>query len=181
MNTKALEKLKYPIGRHHFAGRLTAGELALCLEHIETLPQRVAVAISTLSNGQLDTPYRPEGWTVRQVVHHFADSHMNAFIRFKMALTENKPVIKPYEEAAWAAMPDSQQLPAQLSLGLLAALHQRWVFVLKHLSPADLQRSYFHPESKKEYTLEEAVSLYAWHGNHHLAHITGLKQKNNWK
>lgn len=179
--TTELEQLKYTIGKHAYAGKLSATQLAACLADIAALPEKLKKEVAHLSPEQLDTHYRPAGWTVRQVVHHLGDSHMNAFIRFKVALTEDKPVIKPYDEGAWSAMQDNRHMAVGPGLGLVIALHARWTEVLKNLSPSDLQRSYIHPEYGKEFTLDEAISLYAWHGNHHLAHITALKNRNNWK
>jgi hypothetical protein len=179
--TSELEQLKYPIGKHQFAGSLSPQHMEQYLNDIAALPEKLKKEVAHLSAAQLDTPYRPGGWTVRQVVHHLGDSHMNAFIRFKLALTEDRPIIKPYMEAAWSDMEDNRHMAVETGLDLVTALHARWMVLLRGLSIAQLQRSYIHPEYKKEYSLEEAVSAYAWHSNHHLAHITELKKKNNWK
>ena len=175
------EQLKYPIGKHVFAGKLSSQQLAQCLADIASLPERLKNEVAHLEDAQLDTAYRPGGWTVRQVVHHLGDSHMNALIRFKLALTENKPIVKPYNESAWSDMPDNKHMAIAPGLRLVEALHARWSEVLKNLSAADLQRIYVHPEYGREFTLEEAISLYTWHCNHHLAHITELKKRNSWK
>jgi len=128
----------------------------------------------------MDTPYREGGWTLRQVVHHCADSHMNAFCRFKLAMTEEKPVIKPYEEARWAALADSKNLPVDASLAILKGLHERWTVLMKSLREAERHRTFIHPEHGREISLQETIGLYAWHGEHHLAHITSLKKARNW-
>jgi hypothetical protein len=133
-----------------------------------------------LDEGQLRTPYRPDGWSVRQVVHHIPDSHMNAFVRFKLALTEEAPTIKPYDEAAWANVADTARTPIDVSLTLLDALHARWVILLEALAPADFSRRLFHPE-QGPIDLEWMLQQYAWHGHHHIAQIAGLKQREGWK
>ncbi len=178
--TTETEQLKYPIGKRQYLGSLSQAELDSCINDITSLPVSLKKEVEHLSQEQLDTPYRPGGWTVRQVVHHFCDSHMNAFIRFKLALTEDSPTIKPYAEALWAEMADCKTMPVEPGLALVTALHERWTVLLKTLSAAELQRSYVHPEYGKVFTLEEAVSLYAWHCRHHLAHITELKKRNHW-
>ncbi|MBC7423468.1 MAG: putative metal-dependent hydrolase, partial [Ferruginibacter sp.] len=136
--------------------------------------------ILNLDESQLNTPYRPDGWNVKQLVHHVADSHMNAYIRFKLALTENNPTIKPYDEAAWANLIDTQQVPINVSLTLLHALHVRWVALIRGMSTEDWNRTVYHPEQKKEITLWDLLGMYSWHGRHHTAHITNLRQRNNW-
>lgn len=180
MTNTETENLKYPIGKRQYNGKMSPAEFAGCLHDIENLPGKLRKEVENLSPEQLNTPYRPGGWTVRQVVHHFSDSHMNAFIRFKLALSEEQPAIKPYAEAAWAEMPDSISMPVEPGLNLLQALHQRWIVLLKSMNQSDLQRSYVHPQYGKVFTLDEAVGLYAWHCNHHLAHITELKKRNQW-
>ena len=140
--------------------------------------RRCAPAVRGLSAAQLDTPYRPGGWTIRQVVHHLGESHMNAFIRFKLALTEDNPTIKPYDEDAWAKLKDAQS-PIEPSVTLLDALHQRWVVLLEGLEPADFARPLQHPE-RGPMTLDSMLQLYSWHGPHHVAHITGLRQREGW-
>ncbi|RYZ24302.1 MAG: putative metal-dependent hydrolase, partial [Chitinophagaceae bacterium] len=136
--------------------------------------------LPVLNDAELDTPYRPEGWTVRQVVHHLADSHINAYCRFKLGYTEDIPTIRPYEESLWATTTDVQHLPVNVSITLLHALHQRWHEFLKNLTEVDLQKTVYHPEVKKQFTLWELVGSYAWHGRHHTAHITSLRERMNW-
>jgi hypothetical protein len=136
-------------------------------------------AVLGLSEEQLDTPYRPGGWTVRQVVHHVPDSHMNAYVRFKLALTEEAPTIKPYAEARWAELPDTRLTPPEVSLTLLDNLHERWVNILRNMTPEDFERRLQHPE-KGLLTLDAMLSLYSWHGRHHVAHVNGLRQRMGW-
>lgn len=169
---------KYPIGLFQFAGEMTSHEIQSWIKDIEDLPGLLRKAVIGLGEKQLDTPYRLEGWTVRQVAHHLVDSHMNAYIRFKLALTEETPVIKPYEEAKWAELPD-YQLPVEVSLSLLEALHLRWGTLLKSLSPADWEKQFIHPESG-EVSVGLNIGIYAWHGQHHLAHITSLCNRKGW-
>ena len=174
-----MEDLRYPIGR--FEPRpFTVAQLEEWILDIKYLPNLLENAVLNLDEHQLETPYRPDGWTVKQVVHHVADSHMNAYIRFKLGLTEINPVIKPYDEAAWALLSDTNNLPINLSLTLLFALHTRWVEVLKHISKAEWDRTVYHPEQKKEITLWNLLGLYSWHGRHHTMHITNLRERNNW-
>ena len=161
--------LRYPIGKFSLSGEVTRGQVAAWIDDIVALPGDLRRAVSPLADGQLDTPYRPGGWTVRQVVHHLADSHMNSYIRFKLALTEDRPVIKAYDEKSWAELPDSKE-PVASSLDLLAALHCRWVDLLRSLSWAQLQREFVHPESGAS-RLTVMVAAYAWHGRHHIAHV----------
>lgn len=174
-----IEQLKYPIGKYTPPETITTAHLAEWVTSIATLPQHLEEAVNGLTESQLDTPYRPDGWTVRQVVHHLADSHMNAFIRFKLTVTEDNPTIKPYLEDRWAQLADSS-MPVQVSLELLKALHARWIVLLQSLSPSDLERTYFHPQYQYTVPLARVVGLYAWHSNHHLRHITALKERNNW-
>jgi hypothetical protein len=136
--------------------------------------------VAGLSAEQLDSAYRPGGWTVRQVVHHLPDSHLNGYTRFKLSLTEARPVIKPYEEARWAELPDVRAVPVEVSLDLLDALHRRWVPLLAGIRPDEWARGYHHPEYKRDFSLEEALGLYAWHGEHHVAHITTLRRRMGW-
>ena len=173
------EDLKYPIGKYivqPFSEKL----LGEWLTDIKNLPQHLENAILNLDEAQLNNTYRDGGWTVKQVVHHVADSHMNAYIRFKLGLTENNPVIKPYDEAAWAEMNDTKNLPVNISLTLLHALHIRWYEVLKNMSTGDFDKTVFHPEHKKEFTLWELLGMYAWHSRHHVAHITSLRERMEW-
>ncbi len=173
------EDLKYPIGKY-IAQPFSRELLGEWLIDIKNLPQHLENAILNLDEAQLNTPYRDGGWTVKQVVHHVADSHMNAYIRFKLGLTEDNPTIKPYDEAAWAEMQDTQHLPVNISLTLLYALHLRWYEVLKNMNSADLDKTVFHPEHKKEMTLWFLLGMYAWHSRHHVAHITSLRERMKW-
>ena len=163
--------MKYPIGPFTAPNEITSEMIQKWIEEIETFPQLLRDAIQNLTEKQLDTPYREGGWTVRQVVHHCADSHMNSFIRFKLALTEDNPTIKGYDEAKWAALPDGSQLAIEPSLKLLEGLHQRWVALLKSLGPEDFKKTFFHPEKQKSIPLDKTIALYAWHGKHHLGHV----------
>ncbi len=174
-----MEDLRYPIGKFTPKDSHTKEEIAAYILRIETLPSKVEQAIQGLSDEQLDTPYRDGGWTVRQVVHHLSDSHMNAYIRFKWMLTEETPVIKAYNEKGWAETPETKADPS-LSLPLLTALHKKWVVLLHHLSNSDLQREFIHPETKKHVRMDNLIGMYAWHGEHHLAHITSLKKQKGW-
>jgi hypothetical protein len=167
--------LQYPIGRFSFPDSATAEQRQAWIREIARTPQELRAAVAGLSAQQLDTPYRPGGWTVRQVVHHLPDSHMNAFVRFKLALTEDQPTIKPYDEARWAVLADTT-LPIAPSLDLLEALHFRWVRLLESMSDRDYERKFVHPESGA-LTLNQWLAQYAWHGRHHVAHITSLRKK----
>jgi hypothetical protein len=177
--------LQYPVGKftwNHTGEGLRASEAERqeWLGDIEETPARLWAAVTGLTDAQLDTPYRPGGWTVRQVVHHMADSHMNAYVRFRLALTEDEPTIKPYDEKLWANLLDAQTAPPDLSLTLLETLHQRWVMLLRSLKPEDFARGIKHPELG-HVTLEKYLAMYAWHGKHHVAHISGLRQRSGWK
>jgi uncharacterized damage-inducible protein DinB len=165
------ESLRYPAGRLTPPQTITPSMTTSWIQEIAQLPERLRQTVNSLSDEQLDTPYRPDGWTARQVVHHIADSHLNSYIRFKWALTEDKPLIKAYDEKAWAELPEARTADVGLSLDLIDALHRRWVVMLKNLSPADLARSFIHPESGKEIPLGRMLALYAWHGRHHMGHI----------
>ncbi len=175
-----LEKLKYPVGKFERPTNFTKEQRDAWIKTIEELPAKLRKAVDGLSDEQLDTPYRPDGWTVRQVVHHMADSHMNAFIRLKLALTEDKPIIKPYQEALWANLPDSVCAPVDLSLNILESLHKRWVITLNATKEEDFDRIFIHPQYNREFILKENVALYAWHCGHHLAHILNLKKRMGW-
>lgn len=172
-------ELQYPIGKFQAKNEYTAGEVQDNIGRIESLPGRLSQAIQGLTEGQLDTPYREGGWTVRQVIHHLADSHMNAYIRTKWTLTEASPLIKAYEEKDWATTPETKEAPA-ISISLLTALHAKWTILLKRLGPTDLQKHFVHPQTQKEIKLVNQIALYAWHSDHHLAHITRLKERMGW-
>ncbi len=174
-----MENLQYPIGKYQ-PQPFSAKQLEQWIIDIKYMPNHLENAVINLDEHQLETPYRPDGWTVKQLVHHVADSHMNAYIRFKLGLTENSPVIKPYDEAAWALLSDTENLPINVSLTLLFALHTRWVVVLENIKEEDWNRTVFHPEQKKEITLWHLLGMYAWHSLHHTAHITALRQRMNW-
>jgi uncharacterized damage-inducible protein DinB len=173
--------LRYPIGEFHLEDdNLNDGERELLITQIAETPARLREAVKDLSEEQLDTPYRPGGWTVRQVVHHVPDSHLNSYIRFKLALTEDEPTIKPYDESQWAMLDDSRDTPVEVSLALLESLHERWVVLLRSLSPAEYARKFRHPEIGVV-SLNKNVALYAWHGRHHVAHITSLRERMGWR
>jgi uncharacterized damage-inducible protein DinB len=175
------EQLRYPVGRFHHTGATTAADRQRLTAEVATLPARLRAAVKGLSPAQLATPYRPGGWTVRQLVHHVADSHMNAYVRYKLALTEPEPTIKPYEEARWAELADVGAVEPEVSLALLDALHARWVALLERLTPDDWSRGYRHPEHGRIVPLDEALALYAWHGRHHTAHVTALREREGWR
>jgi hypothetical protein len=172
----ALENLRYPIG--HFSASAVSSTRAQQIDTLRQLPALLHQAIHGLNDAQLDTPYREGGWTVRQLVHHVADSHANAYVRIKLALTEDNPTIKPYDEAAWAALPDSR-LPVELSLGIVEGVHARLVALLETLPDADFGRTFHHPE-RGPMTVAGNLALYDWHSRHHLAHITALRQSMGW-
>lgn len=171
--------LRYPIGEFKFEAPLTDVERQTCIDIIEQTPAQMRKAVAGLDENQLNTPYRPEGWSVRQVVHHVPESHLNSYLRFKLALTEDEPTIKPYFEDRWAALDDAREAPIELSLDLLEALHRRWVWFLRSLQPEDFQRSFRHPELGMV-SLDKNLALYAWHGRHHVAHITSLRERMGW-
>jgi DinB superfamily len=171
--------LSYPIGRFDFKQTVEASGIPALIGDIDALPATLTEAVRGLSPAQLDTPYRPGGWTVRQTVHHVADSHMNSYIRLRLALTEDEPVVRPYEQQLWAELPDARTAPVDLSLGLIENLHARWVMVLNSMGPGDFQRTFRHPELGP-IRLDLNTALYAWHGKHHTAHITGLRQRQGW-
>jgi uncharacterized damage-inducible protein DinB len=175
-----MDDLRYPIGPFEFSGKETSESLARSIADIAAAPGHLRAAVSDLSPAQLDTPYRQNGWTVRQVIHHLPDSHLNAYTRFKLALTENEPTIKPYDEARWAELPDVRATPVETSLTLLECLHRRWVLLLRELTPSDLSRRFKHPEHGRTMTLDETLALYAWHGRHHVAQITSLRDRMGW-
>jgi uncharacterized damage-inducible protein DinB len=171
--------LRYPIGRFRRPASSGPAERAAFVAAIAEAPARLREAVAGLTPEQLDTPYRPGGWTVRQVVHHVPDSHLNAYVRCKLALTEDEPTIRPYHEERWAELPEARSAPIEISLALLERLHERWVPALLALAPADWERPLVHPESGRQ-TVEQLVALYAWHGRHHVAHVTGLRRREGW-
>ncbi|WP_404332134.1 YfiT family bacillithiol transferase [Mesobacillus maritimus] len=173
-----MKEWQYPIGPFKPEQEMTSTVIDNCIKEIEEAPSLLRKSVKDLSDQQIDTPYRPGGWTIRQVIHHLADSHMNSFIRMKLALTEENPTIKPYFEEKWAELPDSSQ-PVEVSLSLLEGLHGRWVYLLRSLQPADLEKTFYHPESGPV-TIAMNINLYAWHSRHHLAHITGLRKRMKW-
>ncbi len=176
----ATPELQYPVGKFTMpALPLSGAERKQAIATIAELPIRVRAAIAGLTPQQLDTPYRPGGWTVKQVVHHLADSHMNAFVRFKLALTENEPTIKPYAEAAWAEMADAKTIAIDPSLHILDGMHERWASLLDGMKAEDFARTFRHPE-RGVMTLDVTVVMYAWHSKHHVAHITSLRQRMGW-
>jgi hypothetical protein len=171
--------LAYPIGKFVWGGPTDATGRSRRIDEIAAAPMALRAAVAGLADGQLDTPYRPGGWTVRQVVHHVPDSHMNAYVRFRLAVTEDTPTIKPYDEAAWAELADARTGPVATSLALLEALHARWVALLGSLADADWARTFRHPELGVV-PLEKNLALYAWHGRHHVAHVTALRERMGW-
>ncbi|HEY7337416.1 MAG TPA: putative metal-dependent hydrolase [Bryobacteraceae bacterium] len=174
-----MDKLRYPIGSFSFPESTTPGERSAWIEEIAKAPSHLREAIAGLSPEQIETPYRPGGWTVRQVVHHVPESHLNSYVRFKLALTEEEPIVKPYNEARWAELPDVAATPVEVSLILLETLHQRWVPLLQRMSDADYARCFHHPEIGMV-RLDQNLALYAWHGRHHVAHILSLRERMAW-
>jgi len=171
--------LRYPVGPFEFAGTLSNEQRQTLIDQIAATPEKMRAAVEGLSDEQLNTPYRPEGWTVRQVVHHVPESHMNSYVRFKLAVTEEEPTVKTYFEDRWAQLDDAKQAPVVLSLNLLEALHERWVWFLRSLKDADFQRTFRHPELGTV-SVDKNIALYAWHGRHHVAHITSLRERMGW-
>ena len=174
-----MEDLRFPVGKFHYDGTPSSEQQSAFLDEIAQAPSKLRNAVKGLSTSQLDTPYRPEGWTVREVVHHVPDSHLNAYVRFKLALTEDDPTIKPYAEARWAELPDTKATPVEVSLSLLDALHDRWLRLLRSLTPEQWKKTFRHPEMGPM-TLEKTLALYAWHGRHHVAHVTELRKRMSW-
>lgn len=169
------EELRYPVGRFRSPeGEVSTGQRDQWVEDVAALPTRLRAALEELGADRLDATYRPGGWTVRQVVHHLPDSHVNAYIRFKLALTEEQPTIKPYAEDRWAELPDSRITPVEVSLSLLDALHHRWADLLRAMQPEHFARTLVHPQQGRALTLEQMLALYSWHGRHHLAHVRSL-------
>jgi uncharacterized damage-inducible protein DinB len=180
MDLKLTSDPRYPIGEFTRPDAVSPEERKGLLDVLARTPSLLRAAVAGLSDAQLDTPYRPGGWTLRQVVHHVADSHMNSYIRCRLALTEDNPLIKPYDQTRWAELADARILPVELSLGLLDNLHARWTALLSRLAPEDFARTFRHPEYSAPLSLDITLALYAWHGKHHTAHITGLRQRMGW-
>lgn len=174
-----MDDLRYPVGRYERPESSTPEQRAAWIRTVAELPARIRAAVTGLDDARLDTPYREGGWTVRQVVHHVPDSHMNAYVRFKLALTEDSPVIRPYQEGDWARLPDSIDTPPEVSLTLLDALHDRWVRLMRALTDEQWARTYRHPEMGAM-RLDQVLALYAWHSLHHVAHITNLRRREGW-
>lgn len=170
-----MDNLRYPIGQFDITKDINMDQVENLIAQIEAVPQLLVDSVKDLREGQLNSSYRPGGWTIRQVVHHIADSHMNGYIRFKLALTEDTPTIKPYNEALWAELEDARTLPVEVSLKLVETLHKRWAVLLRSLSSTELNRQFRHPEAG-DLSIKMAIGLYAWHGNHHLAHITNYRK-----
>lgn len=174
-----IEFLKYPIGKFKLPESINPEAIQEAIAIIKSFPANLFTAVSPLTVQQLETPYRPGGWAIRQLVHHCADSHMNAFIRYKLALTEENPTVKPYDEAVWANLPDAS-MPIESSLAIIKAIHLKWGVLLDSMKPEDFKKTFFHPEKKRSQDLEEVTLLYAWHSQHHLAHIQHLVLMENW-
>lgn len=174
-----MEDLRYPIGKFTAQDSYTKGEIAFNIEVLETFPSKLEKEVINLTDAQLDTPYREGSWTVRQVIHHLADSHTHAYIRVKWTLTEDSPVIKAYLEKLWAETPENKAT-IDISLNVLKALHAKWTLLLKNIPAEQLKRYFVHPETKRQVRIETLIAMYAWHGNHHLAHITGVKNRMGW-
>ena len=179
MEENSLEALKYPIGKFQWPDEPSMEDIRGWIHEIELFPEQLSQVVTQLSPERYQSPYRPDGWTVQQLVHHIADSHLNSYIRFKWALTEEAPTIKAYNEKTWADTPEIEQTPIQVSVDLLKALHKRWVFLLRQMQASDWNKTFIHPESGKVYSLGATAGLYAWHGKHHLAHITRLMEQQN--
>jgi len=180
MSEEDLKKLQYPIGKFSFKEDVTPESRKNFINEIESLPGKLRNAVKGLNDEQLDTPYRHDGWTIRQVVHHIPDSHLNAYVRIKLALTETEPTIKTYDEQEWAKLHDYYQTPIEVSINLLDSLHKRWIILLKSLNEKDFQKKFKHPDWGLV-SVDYAVAQYAWHGNHHVAHITSLRERMGWK
>lgn len=173
------QDLRYPIGRLELRSGLTPADRTRLIDQVAEMPALFRAAVAGLDDDRLDTPYREGGWTVRQLVHHLPDSHLNAFCRFRLALTEEHPTVRPYDEKTWAQLPD-MRMPPEVSLRLLESLHERWVFLLRALRDSDWTRTYHHPEAKRDFVLDDLLQIYAHHGRHHTAHITSLRARMGW-
>ena len=178
-STPAEQDLRYPLGRAQRTPTMTDAERSEAISAIDAAPAKLRAAVSGLSDAQLDTAYRPGGWTVRQLVHHVADSHLNAYTRFRLALTEDNPTVKPYEEARWAELEDARTMPVAVSLDLLQRLHERWNVLLRSMRPDDFKRTVQHPENGPM-TMDALLGMYSWHGKHHTAHVTALRDRMGW-
>lgn len=179
MEKPTLDQLRFPTGKFEQPSEYTPEFRAICINKLRELPNLLKQASYSLTEKQLDTPYREGGWSPRQIIHHLADSHINSFTRFKLSLTENNPSIKPYDQDAWANGSDAK-LPISVSLNILDGVHQRLVNVLENMSPADFKKTFHHPEYKKDFELDWMVGLYGWHGHHHLQQIRHMKERNSW-
>ena len=177
--TSVAVDLRYPVGPFRRPDSLDDAERRRAIDAIAATPARLRQALAGLTDAQLDTPYRPGGWTVRQVAHHVPDSHLNAYVRFKLALTEDEPTIKPYDEARWAELPDTRETAIETSVMLLEQLHDRWVRLLRSMSADQFARRLRHPETGMQ-RLDQVLALYEWHGKHHIAHITSLREREGW-
>jgi uncharacterized damage-inducible protein DinB len=175
-----LEFKRFPIGQFEEPQHITDTQLEECIKVIKNFPAKLKSLIENFSDEQFDTPYREKGWTVRQLVNHLADSHANSFIRFKLALTEENPVIKPYQEAQWAELQDSASISIKPAMRMLKGIHQRWYCLLKSLTNKQFERTFHHPEQNRNYDLRICLALYVWHCNHHFAHIENLKIEKGW-
>ena len=180
MEDMTLHALRYPIGHFEYSTTISKETLAQWIQVLEELPSTLERMVGTLTDAQLDTPYRPDGWTVRQVIHHMADSHHHSYTRFKWALTEKGPEIKAYDEKSWSNLIDAKTAPIDLSLNYLKALHAKLVFLLRGLTVREMNRYYVHPENKQKISVKENIGRYAWHSRHHCAHIKGLIERNGW-
>ncbi len=171
-----MDARRYPIGKFKCPETITSTHIKQWISNIESLPIKISDLVSDFTEKQLETPYREDGWTARQVIHHIHDSHHNGYIRFKWAMTENSPIIKAYNEKLWAELFDTKTAPIHLSIDLIKALHAKWVYFLKGLSPVDLEKEFIHPEGNVTISLAEDIGIYAWHGNHHLAHLKSIAE-----
>ena len=174
------EQLRFPIGKFVKTPNPSKEFLNQCISILEEFPAKIRLETGDLNDTQLDTRYRDGGWTIRQVVHHIADSHVNSLVRFKLTLTEDKPIVKPYFEDRWAELADSKFMPVEPALQMIEGIHKRWVYLLKSMSESDFSKSFIHPEHGSEVILSDVIQLYAWHSEHHLAHITTLKRSKQW-
>ena len=180
MDGDSLEKLKYPVGKFSMPENVDHNTIDQWIQDLEELPQKLREALKGLNKEQLNTPYRLGGWTVRQVIHHIGDSHLNSYIRYKLALTEDNPAIKPYDQDKAAELEEYNLLSVGDSLDFVEVLHKRWIVLLKTLKDSDWEKTFFHHETKKNISLKRNLGIYAWHSKHHVAHITSLRQRNSW-